>query len=73
MSKTPLDIVLARDVEWTVADTPEKPEGLYATHFGVWDSPFGKIRCYTLNDGQAVFDADDFERLVLKPLAEASK
>lgn len=37
---------------------------LYATHEGQLEIFGSTIRCYQLNDGQRVFDADDLARIV---------
>ena len=53
-------------VEWREVDQPADaafvgdPDALYATHEGVLEiTPALVLRCYTLNDGSRVFDADD--------------
>lgn len=58
---TPIETMLA-GVEWE--PTERAGEGVqnglpYATHSGVLDVFGAKLRCYRLNTGQAVFDADD--------------
>ena len=48
-------------VEWTAIPLEEQkaPEGsLYATHEGVLKIGDCSLRCFTLNDGQRVFDAE---------------
>ena len=63
MSKTPIEILLDR-VEWTAAEPLEdlsKAAMPYATHEGVLEIFGHKLRCYRLNTGQAVFNADDVE------------
>jgi hypothetical protein len=58
---TPIETMLA-SVEWVPAEPAAQraPGGLpYATHSGVLDLFGTKLRCYRLNTGQAVFDADD--------------
>ena len=62
--KTPIDMTLD-GITWT-AVSPKNPsehdDGLpYATHEGVFEIMGHKLRCYRLNTGQAVFDADDVE------------
>lgn len=51
-------------VEWLPApDSADRPPGeLYATHNGVLDLFGTPVKVYRLNDGQAVFDADDVAR-----------
>ncbi len=47
-------------VDWVVLDPPDDPNAeLFATHSG--EVVFGELRfrCYQLNDGQRVIDADD--------------
>lgn len=60
---TPIDMML-NGVEWVHnpdaapdADSPDLP---YATHSGVLTILDKQFRCYRLNDGRAIFDADDF-------------
>lgn len=61
-------------VEWRALGEPHvsmagDPDALYATHEGVLDfGPF-QLRCYSLNDGQRVFDADDVAAVFSKPEA----
>lgn len=39
----------------------DSPYGLpYPTHSGVLEIVGRKLRCYRLNTGEAIFDADDF-------------
>ena len=48
-------------VEWTETDSKTSDDGMpYATHSGVMELMGHKLRCYRLNDGRAIFDADDF-------------
>lgn len=67
MSKTPIEMMLdgVTWVQTTGSSTDNKPTGdkdeLYATHEGVFEFMGHKMRCYRLNTGQAVFNADDFE------------
>jgi hypothetical protein len=62
MSATPIEAMLA-EVDWTERDPSEPiPEGLYATHEGVFSIAGHDLRCYRLNNGQAVIDADDMNR-----------
>lgn len=39
----------------------------YATHRGVLELRELRLRCYTLNDGRRIFDADDVARLFEEP------
>lgn len=62
----PIDTMLAA-VEWKAIDLTGcsfvgEPDALYATHEGVLELGDLRLRCYTLNDGQRVFDADDLAR-----------
>lgn len=48
-------------VQWKATENEADDSGLpYATHSGVFEMFGKKMRCYRLNTGQAVFDADDF-------------
>ena len=58
--KTPIEQMLDT-VVWTAGEAaPHAPDELYATHEGVLGIGGVKLRCYRLNNGQTVFDADDF-------------
>lgn len=60
---TPIEMML-EGVTWVENPNPPRLDGgatLYATHEGVFDLMGHKMRCYRLNNGQAVFDANDFE------------
>lgn len=57
---TPIEQMLDA-VPWVETNAP-KTDGLYATHSGVFEIMGSKLRCYRLNNGQAVFHADDFEK-----------
>lgn len=59
---TPVDQLLGR-VDWKATGNTPGESGLpYATHSGVLEiTGCAPLRCYRLNTGQAVFDADDFE------------
>lgn len=47
-------------VDWLPVERPAAAAGeLYATHAGVLEIVGIRLRCYRLNDGVAVFDADD--------------
>lgn len=61
---TPIESMLSK-VEWEVTDA--KPSTTdsdlpHATHKGVLDLFGHSLRCYRLNTGEAVFDADDFKK-----------
>lgn len=67
MSRTPIEMMLdgVTWVQTTGSSADNKPTGdkdeLYATHEGVFEILGQKMRCYRLSNGQAVFNADDFE------------
>jgi hypothetical protein len=55
---------MLKTVEWTENEEKEHFGELpYATHSGVLYLGENKLRCYRLNTGMAVFDADDFEEM----------
>lgn len=56
---TPIDAILEK-VEWTIIEGPHTGER-HATHEGAFDFAGHRLRCYRLNTGEAVFNADDFE------------
>jgi predicted solute-binding protein len=59
VSKTPIDFMLDA-VKWTATDqTPDSSDLPFATHAGVLTIGDKALRCYRLNTGEAVFDADD--------------
>jgi hypothetical protein len=64
--KTPIEMMLD-GVEWREADPVQQEgesDGLpYATHEGVLEIAGVKLRCYRLNTGQAIFNADDIAEL----------
>lgn len=55
-------------VAWIEASHDQVPGGLYATHEGIFEIGGAKLRCYRLNNGEAVFDADDFESFLVSGL-----
>lgn len=55
---TPIEQLMSA-VEWK-ALAPSTGDLPYATHEGVFDFGGLKLRCYRLNDGRAIFNADDF-------------
>lgn len=63
MAKAPIEMPLD-DVAWTPLSGEKQPESAlpYATHEGVLKIGDFKLRCYQLNTGQCVFNADDVER-----------
>jgi hypothetical protein len=64
--KTPIELMLD-DVEWKASERSapvDSDSGLpYATHEGVLELCGKSVRCYRLNTGQAVFNADDLDFL----------
>lgn len=63
------------NVEWTPKEPSDEDvsSGMpYATHSGIWNEPFFgmKMRCYRLNDGRAIFHADDFNTFMKHFLVE---
>jgi hypothetical protein len=60
--RTPIEIMMD-GVEWCERDSsePAPEEGLYATHEGVFEFLGHRLRCYRLNNGAAVINADDVE------------
>jgi hypothetical protein len=61
MNKTGIEAMLDT-VDWQLVPRRQVPAGseLYATHAGVLEIVDMRLRCYRLNDGMTVFDADDF-------------
>jgi hypothetical protein len=61
MGKTGIEAMLDT-VDWQLVPRRQHAAGsdLYATHAGVLEIVGTRLRCYRLNDGRAVFDADDF-------------
>ena len=60
----PIEMMLS-GVTWkerTGEIPPDNEGGLYATHEGVLIIMDVSFRCYRLNNGQAVLDADDVHR-----------
>lgn len=59
-----IDAIL-RDVAWEETGRIVDPASKlpYATHSGVFMFGDEPIKCYRLNTGEAVFDADDFKRV----------
>lgn len=56
---TPIERMLDR-VEWVAVPPPDGGTSLpYATHVGELSFVGSTLRCYQLNNGMRVFDADD--------------
>lgn len=53
-------------VEWHESGAQPSSELPYTTHHGVLELMGHTMRCYRLNTGEAVFDADDFEAFMEK-------
>jgi hypothetical protein len=53
---------------WTVVENPDKGDGSlpYVTHHGALTIAGLSLRCYQLNDGRRIFDAED-----MRPLLDA--
>ena len=59
MCKPPIEIILD-GVDWKPTRQSPNADGMpYSTHEGVIDFFGHPLRCYQLNTGQRVFDADD--------------
>lgn len=59
--KTPIDIAL-ESVDWKESGLAPTEDGTpYATHEGVFKVMGLSLRCYRLNDGRAIFNAEDME------------
>lgn len=69
---TPIDLMLD-GVVWKALDGPTTASDdlPYATHEGVLELFGGSIRCYRLNDGRALFHADDMEKF-FSPFLDAA-
>jgi hypothetical protein len=51
------------DVRWKeLAALEEGRDGLWATHEGTLEIGDISLRCYTLNDGRRILDADDVHK-----------
>ena len=61
---TPIDKMMSM-VEWVpTGQNSSESDGMpYATHSGVLDLFGTPMKCFRLNTGEAVFDADDFAQL----------
>ena len=59
---TPIEMMLG-GIAWTQSDAepPTDSDLPYATHSGVWEIGGRSLKCYRLNTGQAIFDAQDME------------
>lgn len=63
MPKTPIEMILD-GVEWVAAegDAPSDSDLPYVTHSGVLNIGGHSLQCFRLSNGEAVFEAEDFER-----------
>lgn len=62
--KKPIDIMLDT-IQWEKEDIHEHEHGSdlpFPTHKGVLEIGGGKLRCYQLNTGERVFDAEDIHK-----------
>ena len=59
---TPIESLLT-NVDWVRTRNEPKGDLPYATHEGVLKIGEIALRCYRLNTGQAIFNAEDFEAL----------
>jgi hypothetical protein len=67
---SPIEILLEQ-VNWELVNTDKEahPNNLpFATHKGVLEIAGISLRCYRLNDGRAIFDADDVNTFLLDGL-----
>ena len=63
MNKAPIN-ALMNSVQWSETGKKQSADGLpYATHCGVLDVVGVQLRCYRLNDGRVIFDAEDVRAL----------
>lgn len=64
MNRSSIEKLLEEEIEWTPLPVPEVVEGdlPYATHQGTLEVGSLSLRCYTLSNGQRIFDADDIDR-----------
>lgn len=69
--KTPIELLLD-GVQWQeVSQRDDNTDGLpWVTHEGVLEIAGAKLRCYRLNTGQAIFDADDVQDYIGGMLSE---
>ncbi len=65
MPNSPIDAYLDQQVKWELVAPPaSNPDGLpYATHSGILEIMGNRLRCHRLSDGQAIIDAEDFQRV----------
>jgi hypothetical protein len=70
MAKTPIEMILD-GVEWVEAegDAPSNSNLPHVTHSGVLKIGDHSLKCFRLSNGQAVFDADDFENFFRETVA----
>lgn len=67
---TPIEALMS-EVDWKPAATYKGMAGdiPYATHFGVLKIGGTEIRCYRLNDGRAILNAEDNAEVLWRPVA----
>lgn len=65
MEKLPVEIMVDNVAVHKVPKPPNLKEGdLYATHEGVLDLGGFKMKCFILNNGQRILDAEDVEKFL---------
>lgn len=72
--KTPMDIMLEK-VDWQVVTVDAtNDDGLpVVTHSGVLDFAGYSLKCYQLDDGRAIIDADDLNAFFGAMLGDGEK
>jgi len=70
--KTPIEMMLD-GIEWKPCrgEVDHSSDLPYVTHEGVLRIGLNELRCYTLNTGERVFDADDIKELFTDGRPEA--
>ena len=73
MSKSPIEIMMDKEVNWEVLPPESSHErekefqktGVpYSTHFGIFNLFGVDLRCHRLNTGQAVIETESMENLL---------
>lgn len=67
-----LDEVEWREIPIVHVSMADDPDALYATHEGTLAVAGLELRCYVLNDGQRVFDADALAAAFAAQLSQGS-
>lgn len=69
--RTPVDAMLDREANFKPVEPPEQPGELpYVTHEGFLKLGDKGLRCYILNTGQRIFNADDVQAFFGDDLSE---